>query len=204
MSRYRGPKIRVIRKLGDLPSFTTKTTQRNHPPGQHGPNKGTKKSALSEYGLRLQEKQKLRYNYGVSEKQLFSYVKEARRLPGATGIILLQLLEMRLDNIIFRLGFTPTLPSARQLVNHGAIYVNGRRVDIPSFQCKTNDVITVSQKSNIRKLVTENLSKSQYKVPSYLEFDSNTLSGKVIRLVEREDINLMVNELLIVEFYSRK
>lgn len=204
MSRYRGPRIRLIRKLGDLPAFTTKTTRRNYPPGQHGPGKGTKKSALSEYGLRLQEKQKLRYNYGVSEKQLFSYVKEARRLPGATGIILLQLLEMRLDNIIFRLGLAPTLPAARQLVNHGIVYVNGRRVDIPSFHCKTNDVITVSQKNTIRKLIKDNLARSQDRLPSYLEFDPNTVSGKVIRLVEREEINLLINELLIVEFYSRK
>ena len=105
MSRYRGPRVRLIRKLGDLPALTTKTTNRTYPPGQHGPNKASKKPSLSEYGIRLQEKQKLRYNYGVSEKQLFSYVKEARRLPGATGTLVLQLLEMRLDNIIFRLGF---------------------------------------------------------------------------------------------------
>jgi small subunit ribosomal protein S4 len=204
MSRYRGPRMRLIRKLGDLPALTTKTTNRNYPPGQHGPGKGTKKSTLSEYGLRLQEKQKLRYNYGLSEKQLFTYVKEARRLPGATGILLLQLLEMRLDNIIFRLGFAPTLPSARQLVNHGVIYVNGRRADIPSFQCKTNDVITINKKINIRNLISENLKRTQYSLPSFLDLDLNTLSGKVRSVADREDVNLLVNELLIVEFYSRK
>jgi len=204
MSRYRGPRMRLIRKLGDLPAFTTKTTNRNYPPGQHGPNKASKKSSLSEYGIRLQEKQKLRYNYGVSEKQLFSYVKEARRLPGATGTIILQLLEMRLDNVIFRLGFAPTLPAARQLVNHGSIYINGRRVDIPSFQCKINDVINVSKKSNIRQLVTENLAKSQQVLPTFLELDESKLAGKILRVVERDDINLLINELLIVEFYSRK
>ena len=204
MSRYRGPRIRLIRKLGDLPAFTTKTTNRSYPPGQHGPSKASKKSSLSEYGIRLQEKQKLRYNYGVSEKQLFSYVKEARRLPGATGTLILQLLEMRLDNVIFRLGFAPTLPAARQLVNHGAIYVNGRRVDIPSFQCKVNDIINVSRKTNVRQLVTDNLTKSQQILPTFLEHDENTLSGKVLRIAERDDVHLLINELLIVEFYSRK
>jgi small subunit ribosomal protein S4 len=204
MSRYRGPRVRLIRKLGDLPALTTKTTNRTYPPGQHGPNKASKKSSLSEYGIRLQEKQKLRYNYGVSEKQLFSYVKEARRLPGATGTLVLQLLEMRLDNIIFRLGFAPTLPAARQLVNHGAIYVNGRRVDIPSFQCKINDVINVSQKTNIRQIIGENLTKAQQILPTFLELDESNLSGKVLRIIDRNDVTLSVNELLIVEFYSRK
>ena len=204
MSRYRGPRVRLIRKLGDLPALTTKTTNRTYPPGQHGPSKASKKPSLSEYGIRLQEKQKLRYNYGVSEKQLFSYVKEARRLPGATGTLVLQLLEMRLDNIIFRLGFAPTLPAARQLVNHGAIYVNGRRVDIPSFQCKINDVINVSQKTNIRQIIGENLTKAQQILPTFLELDESNLSGKVLRIIDRNDVTLSVNELLIVEFYSRK
>ena len=146
MSRYRGPRLRVTRRLGDLPGLTTKTTDRTSPPGQHGPGKAGKKSSLSEYGIRLQEKQKLRYNYGVGEKQLFNYVKESRRLPGATGSILLQLLEMRLDNIAFRLGFASTIPGARQLVTHGHILVNGKKVDIPSFQCQPKDIITVKQK----------------------------------------------------------
>ena len=147
MSRYRGPRLRIIRRLGDLPGFTSKTTERAYPPGQHGAGKAGKKSSLSEYGIRLQEKQKLRYNYGLSERQLFSYVKEARRLPGATGSILLQLLEMRLDSIVFRLGMAPTIPSARQLITHGGLKVNGKKVNIPSFQCKPKDIIETKSQS---------------------------------------------------------
>jgi len=145
MSRYRGPRLRIVRKLGVLPGFTTKITTRNFPPGQHGPSKASKKNATTDYGIRLQEKQKLRFNYGVSEKQLFLYVKEARRLRGATGTLILQLLEMRLENIIYRLGFAPTIPSARQFVSHGHIYVNGKKLNIPSFQCKPNDIISIRQ-----------------------------------------------------------
>ena len=205
MSRYRGPKLRIIRRLGDLPGLTTKTTERLYPPGQHGPSKANKKSSLSEYGIRLQEKQKLKYNYGVSEKQLFSYVKEARRLPGATGTLLLQLLEMRLENIVFRLGFSKTIPGARQLVNHGHITVNGKRVNIPSFQCKPNDVIGVMDKSQSKTLVKDSLEVANYgMIPSHLDLDKDKLVGKINSVVTREDVNLEVNELFIVELYSRK
>lgn len=204
MSRYRGPRVRVLRKLGDLPGLTTKSTTRNYPPGQHGPLKNTRKSSLSEYGLRLQEKQKLRYNYGVSEKQLLNYVKEARRLPGSTGTLLLQLLEMRLDNIIFRLGFAPTIPAARQLVNHGFVYVNGRRVDISSFQCRTNDVLTIKNTQKAQTLVKQNIENIRFNLPSFLELDLEKLTGKIVRLISREEILLSINELMIVEFYSRK
>nr|YP_009675014.1 ribosomal protein S4 [Rhizochromulina marina]QDH81865.1 ribosomal protein S4 [Rhizochromulina marina] len=204
MSRYRGPKIRLIRKLGELPGLTTKTTTRFYPPGQHGPGKLSKKSSLSEYGLRLQEKQKLRYNYGVSEQQLLNYVKEARRLPGATGSLLLQLLEMRLDNIVFRLGFAPTIPAARQFVSHGSILVNGRRVDIPSFQCQVNDVISVKDKPKACSVAKQNLQALRTRVPSHLEVDVENLKGKVISVVVRDEVNIPINELLIVEFYSRK
>ena len=134
MSRYRGPRLRIIRKLGILPGLTTKrlieistwTTW---------PSKAAKKFATSEYGIRLQEKQKLRYNYGISEKQLLAYVKEARRLRGPTGTILLQLLEMRLENIVYRLGFAPTIPAARQFVTHGHICVNGKKFDDKKISC---------------------------------------------------------------------
>ena len=141
MSRYRGPKLRIIRKLGDLPGFTSKTTERLFPPGQHGPGKAGRKSSLSEYGIRLQEKQKLRYNYGISEKQLLSYVKEARRLPGATGSILLQILEMRLDNIVYRLGFAPTISAARQIVSHGHITVNGKKVNSQKLKLPSGKIL---------------------------------------------------------------
>ena len=203
MSRYRGPKLRIVRRLGELPGFTTKTTDRLYPPGQHGPAKANKKSSTSEYGLRLQEKQKLRFNYGVSEKQLFSYVKEARRLPGATGTLLLQLLEMRLENIVYRLGFAKTIPGARQLVNHGHLIVNGKRVNIPSFQCKPNDVIAVKDKAPSKALVKSALETANV-VPSHLELDKAKLAGKINSVVAREEVNLEINELFIVEFYSRK
>ena len=203
MSRYRGPKLRIVRRLGELPGFTTKTTDRLYPPGQHGPAKANKKSSTSEYGLRLQEKQKLRFNYGVSEKQLFSYVKEARRLPGATGTLLLQLLEMRLENIVYRLGFAKTIPGARQLANHGNLTVNGKRVNIPSFQCKPNDVIAVKDKAPSKALVKSALETANV-IPSHLELDKAKLAGKINSVVAREEVNLEINELFIVEFYSRK
>jgi small subunit ribosomal protein S4 len=197
MSRYRGPRLRIIRRLGDLPGFTSKTTERTYPPGQHGAGKAGKKSSLSEYGIRLQEKQKLRFNYGLSERQLFSYVKEARRLPGATGAILLQLLEMRLDSIVFRLGLAPTIPSARQLITHGGIKINQKKVNIPSFQCKPKYVIELKSK----KALVENPSRE---VPSYLELDKENKKGTVLSIIAREEVGLTINELLIVEFYSRR
>lgn len=204
MSRYRGPKLRITRRLGDLPGLTNKRTERNFPPGQHGPSKANKKSSTSEYGRRLEEKQKVRFNYGLSEKQLFSYVKEARRLKGATGTLLLQLLEMRLENIAYRLGFASTIPAARQLVNHGHLQVNGKKVNIPSFQCRPNDVISVKPKSQSISLVKASLETSVPVLPNNLILEKDKLTGKVTSLISREDVNLDVNELLIVEFYSRK
>ena len=204
MSRYCGPRLRITRRLGDLPGLTRKQTERSAPPGQHGPGKSGKKSSLSEYGVRLQEKQKLRFNYGLSEKQLFNYVKEARRLPGATGSILLQLLEMRLDNIVFNLGFASTIPAARQLVTHGHILINGKKVDIPSFQCKPKDTITVKSKSLSQKLVKNNLDLIDKPTPGHLELDTKNLKGTILTIINPEDTLLKIDDLLIVEFYSRK
>ena len=150
MARYRGPKLRIIRRLGELPGLTQKTCTRNFPPGQHGPKNKTSgggKTKESQYAIRLKEKQKLRFNYGISERQLISYVREARRRKGSTGEILLQLLEMRLDTIVFRLGFAPTIASARQLISHGHVQVNNRRVNIPSYLCQINDVVAVAENS---------------------------------------------------------
>jgi len=203
MSRYRGPRLRIIRRLGELPGFTSKTTQRTSPPGQHGPSKAGKKSSLSEYGIRLQEKQKLRYNYGLSESQLFNYVKEARRLPGATGPLLLQMLEMRLDSVIFRLGLAPTIPSARQIVTHGGIKINGKKVNIPSFQCKPKDVVELKSKAT-KEMVTKLMEGIPREIPSHLEFDKDNAKGTVLSIINRDDIGLEINELLIVEFYSRR
>jgi small subunit ribosomal protein S4 len=205
MSRYIGPKIRIIRRLGELPGLTKKTSARKYGPGQHGPSKLTKKITLSDYSLRLQEKQKLRYNYGISETQLYKYFKEAQRLKGLTGTLILQLLEMRLENIVYRLGFASTIASARQFVTHSHVNVNGKNVNIPSFQCKPNDLISIKTRLNSRVLAKKNLENSVNSIlPTHLELDKENLTGKVKGLIKREEVNLIVNELLIVEFYSRK
>ena len=156
MSRYRGHKLRITRRLGTLPGLTQKQSKKKDRPGQHG--KGSEgKKKTTEYGVRLEEKQKLKFNYGLTESQLYSYIKEARRRNGVTGLILLQLLEMRLDSICFSLGFAPTISSARQLVNHGHITVNGKIVDIPSFQCRINDIVSVKAKTSSKTLIENNL-----------------------------------------------
>ena len=204
MSRYRGPKIRIVRRLGELPGLTNKTTTRETLPGQHRKVRG-KQNNVSSYAVRLQEKQKLRYHYGLSEKQLLSYVKEARRLKGSTGSVLLQLLEMRLDNIVYRLGIGNTIPASRQIVNHGHIYVNGKKVTIPSFQCLPNDVIEVRDKKVSKELANQFLERLGYNtLPEYLEFEKETLKGKVKRIAENTETNLKINELLVVEYYSRR
>ena len=201
MSRYRGPRLRIARRLGDLPGLTRKSPRRAYPPGQHG--QGRRKR--SEYAIRLEEKQKLLYNYGLSERQLLRYVKKARRSSGSSGQILLQLLEMRLDNTVFRMGMAPTIPGARQLVNHGHLTVNGREVNIASYQCRPGDVIAVNNKEKSKELVKTNL---QYpglaNLPTHLEFDRDKFVGKVNGIVEREWVALQVNELMVIEYYSRQ
>nr|YP_009312856.1 Ribosomal protein S4 [Helminthora furcellata]SCW21110.1 Ribosomal protein S4 [Helminthora furcellata]SCW23970.1 Ribosomal protein S4 [Helminthora furcellata] len=201
MSRYRGPRLRLCRRLGDLPGLTRKTSKKQTPPGQHG----NKNKKPSEYAVRLEEKQKLKFNYGISEKQLSRYVKTAKKVQGSTGYVLLQLLEMRLDNTIFRLGMAPTIPAARQLVNHGHVFINNKTVSIASYQCKPGDTITIKQQESSRNLVTKFLMfPGLANVPSHLELDSNTLVGKVNGIIEREWVALQLNELLVVEYYSRK
>ena len=201
MSRYRGPRLRITRRLGELPGLSRKTARRAYPPGQHGQNRKKR----SEYAVRLEEKQKLKFNYGLTEKQMVRYIRKARRVTGSTGQILLQMLEMRLDNTVFRLGMAPTIPAARQLVNHGHVHVNGREVNIASYQCRPGDMIGVKNKDASKQLVETNL---QYpglaNLPSHLEFDKNNLTGKVNGVCEREWVALSVNELLVVEYYSRK
>jgi small subunit ribosomal protein S4 len=201
MSRYRGPRLRIARRLGELPGLTRKSPRRAYPPGQHGQNRKKR----SEYAIRLEEKQKLRFNYGLTEKQLLRYVRKARRVTGSTGQVLLQLLEMRLDNTVFRMGMAPTIPAARQLVNHGHITINGKVVNIPSYQCRPGEVVAVRDQERSRKLVETNL---QYpglaNLPTHLEFDKAKLIGKVNSVIEREWIALQVNELLVVEYYSRQ
>lgn len=201
MSRYRGPRLRICRRLGDLPGLSRKTSKKQAPPGEHG----EKNRKPSEYAVRLEEKQKLRFNYGINEKQLLRYVKIAKKVQGSTGQVLLQLLEMRLDNTIFRLGMAPTIPAARQLVNHGHITVNDKLVSICSYQCKPGDIIKVKQQASSRNLIEKYLSfPGLANIPSHLELDTPNLIGKVNGIIEREWIALQLNELLVVEYYSRK
>nr|YP_010338585.1 ribosomal protein S4 [Rhodaphanes brevistipitata]UNJ18535.1 ribosomal protein S4 [Rhodaphanes brevistipitata] len=201
MARYRGPRLRIVRRLGELPGLTRKKMDTIK--SQAKQKKRQKK--MSEYAIRLQEKQKLRFNYGVNEKQLLRYVYLAKKVKGSTGQVLLQLLEMRLDNTIFRLGMAPTIPSARQLVSHGHIYINGKRVSIPSFQCKPGDIITVKENSKSHELVKQSLAAPALSnIPTHLELNRDQQIGKVNGIIERSWVALTLNELLVVEFYSRK
>nr|YP_010904241.1 ribosomal protein S4 [Catenella fusiformis]WCH57492.1 ribosomal protein S4 [Catenella fusiformis] len=201
MSRYRGPRLKICRRLGNLPGLTQKNSRKQTPAGEHG----QQSRKPSEYSLRLEEKQKLRFNYGLSEKQLLRYIKLAKNVQGSTGLVLLQILEMRLDNIIFRLSMAPTIPSARQLVNHGHILVNNKRVSICSYQCKPGDTIFVKDKTSSKLLVKKYISfPGLSSIPNHLEFDKDQLLGKVNGIIDREWIVLELNELLVVEYYSRK
>ena len=205
MSRYRGPKLRITRRLGSLPGLTQKQSKKKDKPGQHGKNNSQTNKKTTEYGVRLEEKQKLKYNYGLTESQLYRYIKEARRRQGVTGLILLQLLEMRLDAICFSLGFAPTMANARQIVNHGHITVNGKTVDIPSFQCRIDDVIGVKAKSTSKTLVENNLKNLRFvDRPNHLKFDNTKLEGTITNYCDRSDILLELDELLVIEYYSRR
>ena len=204
MSRYRGPRLRIKRRLGALPGLTKKTSN-NIRPGQHGRVNIENNKKPTEYGIRLEEKQKLRFNYGLTENQLYKYIKEARRRKGVTGLILLQLLEMRLDTICYNLGFASTIVQARQLVNHGHILVNNKIVNIPSFQCRLNDVISIKQKSNSKNLIKSNLINNKgLNLSSHLKFDETKLEAIVLDYCDRDDINLDIKELLVIEYYSRR
>ena len=203
MVRYRGPRLKIIDRLGDLPGLTRKVVIKKDD------SKEQKKSKDSPYKIRLNEKQKLRYNYGITESQLLRYVKEARRRKGLTGFLLMQLLEMRLDNIIFRLGLAPTIPAARQFVSHGHVMLNNKRVNIPSFQCQPNDIISFSKKPKTIALVKSNLNQGENLNPnenvsnSHLEFDSQLWTGKILNLIQRKDLRFKINDMLVIEYYSR-
>ena len=193
-------RLRIIRRLGDLPGLTLKTSKRPYAPGQHGQTK----QKHSQFRIRLQAKQKLRFNYGVNERMLRGYIDKARRIKGSTGAVLLQLLEMRLDNIIFRLGLTPSIRAARQLISHGHIRVNEKKINCPSYQCRVNDLISITSHSRSQRLIqTSNRFYAKSQIPSFLEFDSNTMRGQVRSLVQRHEVGIELNELLVVEYYSR-
>lgn len=202
MARYTGPRCRLSRREGVNLELKKKWAleRREAPPGQHG----AKRAKLSNYGLQLREKQKAKRFYGVLERQFRSYYLKASRRKGITGVILLQYLESRLDNVVYQLGFAITRSQARQIVGHGLVNVNDRRVNIPSFQVKAGDVVTIESKEKSRKFVKNNLAMNDgWSAPLWLVADTDNLTGKVVRAPEREDIKAPVNEQLIVELYSR-
>jgi small subunit ribosomal protein S4 len=198
MARYTGPKVRLSRRVGspieDVPKHTAK--RQLNPPGMHG----FRGRRLRDYGLRLQEKQKLRYHYHCMEKQFRKYVEEAKRLPGNSGEVLLQLLERRLDNVVRRSGVTRTIWGARQMVAHGHVLLNGRKTDIPSCQIRVGDVITFKPK--IHKLCRENMeSLAGHEVPGWVDFNPAELTIKIIALPTSDQVPFDVNTNLIVEYY---
>nr|YP_010463979.1 ribosomal protein S4 [Scabiosa comosa]UUL71330.1 ribosomal protein S4 [Scabiosa comosa] len=202
MSRYRGPRLKKIKRLGDLPGLTNKK-----PRAVSDPRDQSRPVKKSQYRIRLEEKQKLRFHYGLTERQLLKYVRIAGKAKGSTGQVLLQLLEMRLDNILFRLGMAPTIPGARQLVNHRHILVNGRIVDIPSYRCKPRDIITARDEQNSRVLIQKSLDSSTHKeLPKHLTLQSFQYKGLVNQIIDSKWVvlNLKINELLVVEYYSRQ
>jgi small subunit ribosomal protein S4 len=205
MSRYRGPKLKISRRLGTLPGLTTKNQRRLIVLEKMEMLMPILIKKLTEYGVRLEEKQKLKFNYGLTESQLFRYVKEARRRQGVTGLILLQLLEMRLDTLCFTLGFAKSIAQARQLVNHGHITVNKKVVSIPSFQCRLNDIISIKEKSTSKTLIENNIKNNQVNnIPAHLKFDSSKLEATVLDYCDRDDVALQLDELLVIEYYSRR
>jgi small subunit ribosomal protein S4 len=203
MARYTGPRTKISRRFGvSLFGPSKSLERRNFPPGQHGVRAGRKKK--SEYAVALGEKQKLRFQYGVLEKQFRSYYQEAARRRGITGTVMLQLLESRLDNICFRAGFGNSRQAARQMVNHGHVLVNGHCVDIPSYQVKPGDVVKVGAKPSSQQLALRMLDLTQA-VPAvdWLEVDRENMVATMSRVPERSEIDPLVNEQLIVELYSR-
>nr|YP_010502148.1 ribosomal protein S4 [Cordia dichotoma]YP_010982805.1 ribosomal protein S4 [Cordia monoica]YP_010982892.1 ribosomal protein S4 [Cordia sinensis]UXC96360.1 ribosomal protein S4 [Cordia dichotoma]WIL97049.1 ribosomal protein S4 [Cordia dichotoma]WOH22031.1 ribosomal protein S4 [Cordia monoica]WOH22118.1 ribosomal protein S4 [Cordia sinensis] len=200
MSRYRGPRFKKIRRLGALPGLTNKS------PGDGSDLRNQSRSGKkSQYRIRLEEKQKLRFHYGLTERQLLKYVRIARKAKGSTGQVLLQLLEMRLDNILFRLGMASTIPAARQLVNHRHILVNGRIVDIPSYRCKPRDIITAKDEQKSRTLIQNSLDSFPHeRLPNHLTLHSFQYKGLVKQIIDSKWVGLKINELLVVEYYSRQ
>ncbi|CAN6447398.1 unnamed protein product [Victoria cruziana] len=200
MSRYRGPRFKKIRRLGALPGLTSKK-----PRSASDLRNQSRSGKRSQYRIRLEEKQKLRFHYGLMERQLLRYVRITGKANGSTGQVLLQLLEMRMDNILFRLGMASTIPGARQLVNHGHILVNGRLVDIPSYRCKPRDIITTKDKQRSRVLIQNHMdSSSNAELPKHLTLHSLQYKGVVNQIIDSKWVGLKVNELLIVEYYSRQ
>ncbi|MCA9508236.1 MAG: 30S ribosomal protein S4 [Myxococcales bacterium] len=203
MARYRGPRLKIIRRLGtQLPGLMRSEgdLRRPYPPGQHGP---TRRAKLSDYAVRLREKQKLRFHYGISEKQFRRYVSKASSAKGNPGTNLLQALETRLDNAVFRAGMAPTVRAARQMAGHGHFVVNGKRVDIPSYPLRVGDVISIHENSKMREQIKNNRKDpNNLSLPSYIEIDDAQTAAKITMKPAREDIPVEVLEQFVIEYYS--
>ena len=201
MARYTGPKTRIARKFGEAIFGPDKVlSKKNYPPGQHGANKRRK---TSEYGIQLREKQKAKYTYGVLEKQFRNLFEKASRTKGIKGEVLLQLLEARLDNVVYRLGMAPTRAAARQLVAHKHIIVDGKVVNIPSFSVKPGQIVGVREKAKSLEVIADALSGFNHSKYPWIEWDEASKSGKFLHLPERADIPENIKEQLIVELYSK-
>jgi len=202
MAKYIGPKTKIARKFGEPIYGSDKYfDKRNYPPGFHGPSRRRRK--LSEYGTQLKEKQKAKYTYGVLEKQFANMFHKAQRTKGITGEVLLQLLESRLDNVVYRLGIANTRAAARQLVSHRHIVVNGKVVNIASFSVKPGDLVGVREKSKSLEVILNSLASTSRSRSSWLEWDNSLMSGKFLNVPERSEIPENIKEQLIVELYSK-
>lgn len=201
MARYNGPKAKIARRFNDPIFGHSKALQKKaYPPGQHGRGRRRKQS---EYAIQLMEKQKAKYTYGVLEKQFANLFDKASRRSGITGEILLQLLEARLDNMVFRLGIAPTRRAARQLVSHKHVTVNGEIVNIPSYHVQPGDVVAVREKSKSLELISDSVAANTVQRYPWLEFNKADLAGKMINVPSRDDIPENIKEQLIVELYSK-
>ena len=200
MARYTGPSYKQARRVGFSISETGKElARRPYGPGQHG---ADRKGKLSDYGTQLKEKQKVRFMYGVNERQFHKTFVEAEKMQGIHGVNFLRLLESRLDNLVYRIGFASTRRAARQLVNHGHVTVNGKKVDIPSYRVKVGDVIAMKEDDKNLKVVAEALSKVTKRV-EFINYDENKMEATYVRMPERNELNADINEALIVEFYNK-
>lgn len=200
MARYTGPSYKQARRVGFSISETGKElARRPYGPGQHG---NARKGKLSDYGTQLKEKQKVRFMYGMNERQFKKTFNEAAKMQGIHGTNFLRLLESRLDNLVYRIGFASTRRGARQLVNHGHVTVNGKKVDIPSYRVKPGDIISIKEDDKNLKVVAESLAKVSKRV-EFVNYDEGKMEGTYVRLPERNELNADINEALIVEFYNK-
>lgn len=199
MARYTGPKAKIARKFGE-PIYGTIKSKKNYPPGQHG---NSHRRKTSEYGIQLREKQKAKYTYGVLERQFRKLFEKASRMKGVKGEVLIQLLEQRLDNVVYRLGIAKTRDAARQLVSHRHIVVDGKVVNIPSFSVQPGQVVGVRERSKSLEVISDSVSAASHTKYAWLEWDKSSMSGKFLHIPQRADIPENIKEQLIVELYSK-